>query len=192
MDKIKNFALHIILVAVSVFVLSSCEDSESYADLLTEEIHSVNDYLANQRVVNSVPADSVFEVGPDAPFYRLDEDGLVYMQVIRTGDLNDKAKSDQLIYFRFTRYNLNYWSETGQMVSEGNANDFDFQSTSFRYGNYSLSSSAQYGSGIQLPLAYLGIDCEVNLVIKSQAGFQSEIANVIPFLYNVRYFKSQI
>lgn len=62
----------------------------------------------------------------------------------------------------------------------------------FRFGNYSLQSSAQYGSGIQLPLSYLGIDCEVNIVIKSQYGFTSEMTNVVPYLYNVRYFKSQI
>ena len=35
-------------------------------------------------------------------------------------------------------------------------------------------------------------DCEVNLVIKSQYGIASEISNVVPYLYNVRYFKSQI
>lgn len=29
---------------------------------------------------------------------------------------------------------------------------------------------------------------EVNLVVASEAGFTSEISNVIPFLYNIRYF----
>lgn len=175
-----------------VSAMSSCDDSKSYADLLNDETKSVNCFLAENRVVNSVPADSVFEEGPDAPYYRMDEDGMVYMQVLKSGNKKDKAVSDQLIFFRFTRYNLNYWARTGDMLPEGNANDFDYNATSFRFGNYSLSSSAQYGAGIQLPLGYLGIDCEVNLVIKSQYGFQSEIANVIPFMYNVRYFKSQI
>jgi hypothetical protein len=172
--------------------LHSCSDSTSYADLLTSETHATNAYLADHRVVNSVPADSIFEEGEDAPFYRLDEDGMVYMQVINSGDRSDKAASDQLIYFRFTRYNLKTWAQTGELEGEGNADDFDYSSTSFRYGNYTLSSSYQYGSGIQLPLAYLGVECEVNLIIKSQYGFTSEIANVIPYLYHVRYFKSQV
>ena len=39
---------------------------------------------------------------------------------------------------------------------------------------------------------YLGIDSEVNLVIKSQYGYTEEISNVTPYLYNVRYFRSKI
>lgn len=181
-----------IVAVIAVAMAMSCDDSKSYADLLNDETKSVNSYLADNRVVNSVPADSIFKEGPDAPFYRMDDEGMVYMQVIKSGNKKDKAVADQLIFFRFTRYNLNYWAKTGVFNPEGNANDFDYNATSFRFGNYSLASSAQYGAGIQLPLAYLGIDCEVNLVIKSQYGFQSEIANVIPYLYNVRYFKSQI
>lgn len=192
MEKFLKALLSVIVAIPAMMAVTSCDDSKSYADLLNEEIKSVNSFLADNRVVNSVPADSIFEEGPDAPFYRMDEDGMVYMQVIRSGDLNNKAKSDQLIFFRFTRCNLNYWAKTGDFLYEGNANDFEYNATSFRFGNYTLASSAQYGAGIQLPLAYLGIDCEVNLVIKSQYGFQSEIANVIPYLYNVRYFKSQI
>lgn len=192
MKNIYKAILSIIFAVPALAVVSSCDDSTSYADLLNDETKSVNSYLANNRVVNSVPADSVFEEGPDAPFYRMDEDGMVYMQVLKSGNLEDKAEPDQLIFFRFTRSNLNYWAKTGDFLSEGNANDFEYNATSFRFGNYTLASSSQYGAGIQLPLGYLGIDCEVNLVIKSQYGFQSEIANVIPYLYNVRYFKSQI
>lgn len=33
------------------------------------------------------------------------------------------------------------------------------------------------------------MESEVNLVIKSQYGLSSEISQVIPFFYNVRYFK---
>ena len=64
--------------------------------------------------------------------------------------------------------------------------------TSFRYQNYTLPSSSQWGSGIQLPLEFLPLGCEVNLVIKSQYGWTSEISNVQPFLYHIRYYKSMI
>ena len=46
--------------------------------------------------------------------------------------------------------------------------------------------------GVQVPLIYLPLDCEVNLIVKSQMGRYDEISTVIPFLYNLRYFKSQI
>ncbi len=187
----KLLLLPVMFLAVTVS-LSSCDDSKSYAELLDEETKSVNAFLANQRVVGHIPADSVFEVGADAPYYKMDEEGNIYMQVLNTGNLNEKAKENQKIYFRFMRYNLNTYASGYEPTGEGNANDMEYNAMSFLFGNYTLSSSAQFGSGIQLPLYYLGLDCEVNIVIKSQYGLQSEISNVIPYLYNIRYFKSQI
>lgn len=62
-------------------------------------------------------------------------------------------------------------------------------SASFRYNNYTLTSSSQWGSGLQLPLSVLGLGCRVNLVIKSQYGLSNEISQVVPFYYyDVRYF----
>ena len=55
-----------------------------------------------------------------------------------------------------------------------------------------LPSSAQWGYGLQYPLLFLGVECEVNLIIKSQFGFTNEISYVLPFFYHVRYFHSQI
>lgn len=46
---------------VSAMSLSSCDDGKSYADLLTEETHAVNYYLSNHKVVDEIPADSVFQ-----------------------------------------------------------------------------------------------------------------------------------
>ncbi len=182
-----------ILTAIGLFTfIVSCDDNKSYADLLSDEDKAVNNFLADQIVFNEIPADTVFEIGPDAPYYRLDEDGMMYMQVLKTGDLKDKATDNQLIYFRFMRYNLNYYADGVLPDGEGNAEDMENYYTAFRFGNYTLSSSSQYGAGLQMPLYYLGIDCEVNIVIKSQYGLTSEISNVIPYLYNVRYFKSQI
>ena len=63
--------------------LSSCNDGKTYAQLLNEENHYVNNFLADQRVIGEVPADTVFETGPDAPYYRLNEDGSLYMQVLK-------------------------------------------------------------------------------------------------------------
>ncbi len=190
-----KYITSMLALIVSAIALTACSDSKSYTELLNDETQAVNFYLADQMVTNDIPADSVFLTGPDAPYYRLDEEGNVYMQVINPGHRDDSvycATTDQLIYFRFTRYNLSAWYQYGLWEGVGNATDFSYSPTSFRYGNYTLQSSAMYGAGIQLPLSYLGIDCEVNLVIKSQYGFTDEIANVIPFLYNVRYFKSQI
>jgi hypothetical protein len=188
-----NSLLSVFTILVSSFCfLCSCDDTESYADLLKDENKAVNNFLSDQKVISEIPSDSIFEYGVDAPYYKMDDDGNIYMQVIKPGTKDNMAKKDQLIYFRFTRYDLFAYSNGVLPEGWGNANDFDYKNTEFRFGNYSLPSSSQWGTAIQLPLYYLGIDCEVNLVIKSQYGYTDEISNVIPFLYNVRYFKSQI
>ncbi|MBR2083286.1 MAG: DUF4827 family protein [Muribaculaceae bacterium] len=190
----KQFPFHILLTALlAVVMLTGCNNDQSYADRLNAERNAVNAYLANHRVVMSVPEDSVFEVGPDAPFYRLDPDGNIYMQVLNAGDLNDKAKIGEPIYFRYSRYSLSTWYADGSWtVYSGNESAMDAVSCSFNYSEYTLPSSSQWGYGLQYPLLFLGVECEVNLVIKSQFGFTSEISYVMPFFYHVRYFHSQI
>ena len=47
-----------------------------------------------------------------------------------------------------------------------------------------------WGSGIQTPLAFLNLGCEVNLLLKSQYGWNTELSYVQPYLYHVRYFPS--
>lgn len=179
-------------VVLTGMALTSCSDDESYAELLNDERHACNAFLANFKI-EDVPADSVFEVGSQAPYYKLDDDGNVYMQVLKTGDLNDKAKKSQYIYFRFTRYNLITWyTEDYSWNGEGNADDMSASSTYFMYNDYTLPSSSEWGYGLQMPLNYLGVNCEVNLVIKSQYGTSSEISYVQPYMYHVRYFHSKI
>lgn len=172
-------------------LISSCNDGKSYAELLTDESKAVNTFLANQNVVLDIPEDNAFEVGPDAPFYRMDEEGNVYMQVLSLGNPEMMAEDDDLIYFRFTRSSLYSYDAADGTFTDGwgNSEDLSVGSASFRYNNYSLSSSSQWGAGIQVPLGYLGMYCRVNLIIKSQYGLSTEIANVVPFYYyDVRYF----
>lgn len=51
------------LSMMALLAMVSCSDSKSYAELLTEENHTVNNFLSQHRVVDHIPADSVFEVG---------------------------------------------------------------------------------------------------------------------------------
>ncbi|MDE6510422.1 MAG: DUF4827 domain-containing protein [Muribaculaceae bacterium] len=193
------------LVAVAGLSLCSCNDGKSYAEMLRDETESTNYYLSSFQVINSVPADSVFVSVADmearglsreealavTPFYRLDDDGDVYMQVVNPGT-GEKAEDNQLIYFRFNRSNLNYYYSDGVWISDGNSTDLGTEPSSFRYNNYSLESSYSWGSGLQMPLHFLKLNCEVNLVVKSTVGLVNEQSSVVPYLYNVRYFPSRI
>lgn len=184
----------VLLSALAAIALTGCNDQKSYAEYLNDENKSVNSFLANNRVIAYEQRDSTFkfETGPDAPYYELDEEGNVYMQVISPGTPDNRAVTDQQIYFRFIRYNLNRYIDNKLPAGEGNGIDLTAGSTSFRFNNMQASSSYQWGEGIQMPLMYLPIDCEVNLVLKSQYGPYNEISYVVPYLYNLRYFKSQI
>lgn len=188
------FSYNMLVGLFALMMLAACNNDQSYADRLNEERNAVNSYLANHRVVMSIPEDTVFEVGEDAPFYRIDVDGNVYMQVLKAGDrIHDKAKTSEPIYFRYSRYNLATWYADGTWaITSGNEDAMDAASCSFNYGDYTLPSSSQWGYGLQYPLMFLGVECEVNLVVKSQYGFTSEISYVTPFFFHVRYFHSMI
>lgn len=181
----------IVAAAMACITATSCDDSKTYAELLTDETHYVNNFLADQRVVNEIPADTVFEFGPNAPYYRLDDDGNLYMQVINPGTPGNMVKNNELIYFRFTRYNLAYYRDGSLGDGEGNDNVLG-GNYSFRFGNFELNSSYSFGSGIQTPLNFLPIDAQVNIVIKSQYGMPAEMSYVIPYLYSIRYFRPKI
>lgn len=191
MKKIYHNLALALLMTLSAAAAVSCGDDRSYAKLLNTENANVNRFLADQHVINEVPADSVFEWGADAPYYRLDEDGMLYMQVIDPGTPGNMVKQDEQIYFRFTRYNIASYDDGEFSVSEGN-DDVLNGNLSFRYNNYRVSSSYDFGPGIQKPLSYLPVDCVVNIVIKSQWGMPGEMSYVTPYLYNIRYFRPKI
>lgn len=168
----------------------ACEKGESYADLLKKEEKAVNWYLSGESVETVIPNDSIFIEGEEAPFYKMNEDGSVYMKVIDAGD-KEKVKQGDRVYFRYSRMNLRNFYEADVEQWLGNSSDLSSStiSTSFIFGNYILSSSYQYGTGIQLPLNYIGYNSRVRLVLKSQAGFYSEQSQCLPYVYDVRYFK---
>ena len=183
MNKIFRIFLPLVALALSV---TSCEDTKSYAELLTDENHTVNRFLVQHRVEESFPED--FEVGENAPYYRVDESGDVYMQVLQRGNGTFPQKNDR-VYFRYTNYDLNSYVVGGENHGSGNADNVGgTTATFFLLDNYSVSESTQYGTGIQIPVKLLGFDCKVNVVIKSQAGPTSMMSYVIPFLYTVSYY----
>lgn len=205
--KLSKYIISALAAFAAVTAISSCKDKESYADLLTDENKAVNAYLANYPVISSIPADHEFvntmqimqeqglsreEAEKLTPFYRMDEDGNCYMQVINPGLTDQMAEEDQQIFFRFTRYNIKAWHLYGVWEGSGNATDLGTNTTSFRYKNKTLTSTTQWGEGIQIPLEYLCLGCEVNIIIKSTLGPEDEITSVYPYLYNIRYFESKV
>ena len=187
-NKIIGGGLFLLSVLIGI---SGCSKTESYSELLREEEKAANWYLASCKVENEIPADSIsFLTGSDAPFYRLDEDGYVYMQVISKGD-GGKVEDGDLVYFRFSRKNLKYMYEGIETDWSGNSDNLLTGPTSFTFNSTTLSSTTKYGTGIQMPLRFLEYNSEVNLVLKSYYGFTEEQAYCVPYIINLRYFKPE-
>ena len=186
------------LLTLSGAGVASCSKTESYSELLREEEKAVNWYLASQKVSIELPEDSIsFETGTDAPFYRLDENGYVYMQVINKGDVDpvtnrpaDPVKSGDVVYFRYMRKSIQDLYNGVESDWSGHSDNLT-QPTSFVYKNTYLSSTTQFGTGIQMPLKFLGYGSEVNLVLKSYYGFSIDQTYCIPYIMNIRYFKPE-
>lgn len=190
MKKIYIFALG--LLGALTLLGSACSKSKSYSELLRDEEKAVNWYMSNQKVISEIPADSVFISGPDAPYYRMDEDGNIYMQVVNPGTRGNKVADDRLVYFRYMRTNIISLASGDNPSPSGNANDVGGNNTcSFRFNNMQVSVSQNYGYGVQLPLFYLPVDCEVNLVIRAYYGFNGEAGTCQPYLYNIKYYPAQ-
>lgn len=184
-----------ILITFIGFLFSGCDKTQSYSELLSAEEKAVNWFLAGQNVILDLPEDpqdliSVVEVGEDAPYYKLDADGYVYMQVV-SADYKDMVDEGDLVYFRFSRENISLMKEGVEQIPGGNSDYLSYGSTSFIYKNTTLTSTTTWGTGVQMPLKYMGYNSEVNLVLRSYYGFLDEQSTCVPYLINLRYFKPE-
>ena len=182
--------------------LISCEKTQSYSELLREEEKACNWYLSGQNVSLDLPEDPKDLVtsetlksdgsqwGEDAPYYKLDSEGYVYMQVV-SADFDEMVAIGDLVYFRFMRENIKELYENVETTSNGNSDYLPNGTTSFVYKNTYLSSTTTWGTGIQMPLQYIGYNSEVNLVLKSYYGFTEDQTYCIPYLINIKYFKPE-
>jgi hypothetical protein len=185
-----NTVVMSLLAALVAPVIVGCSDSESYSNLLKAEEKATNWYLADKTIALTIPEDSVFITGEDAPYYKMDDDGYLYMQVINAGDPNNRAVKGDKVYFRYRRMNIKTLYTTGSATWSGNTDDMEMSTSNFWYKNYVLSESTTYGTAIQTPLNYLGYDCEVNLVLRSYYGFSADQSYCNPYAMNVKYYKA--
>lgn len=192
----KKNKITIFLACLSVMLgaaMTSCDDTQSYSDLLRDEEKAVNWYLSALRVEPYAPKTiDEFIIGEDAPYYKMDEDGYLYMQIVNKGS-DEMAEVNDRVYFRFMRKCIKYLYQGYDVSWEGNAWDMNngLGSTSLIYQNYSVPTTSQFGTGIQLPLQYCGYDSEVNLVISSNQGFTTDQTSCLPYIYNVKYYKAE-
>lgn len=202
MKRIKNKYIYLIAMTLVMITGVSCSKTQSYSELLREEEKACNWFLSNKNIFLELPEDPedfiTFSTldeegqpyGENAPFYKLDEDGYVYMQIVNA-DYDDMVAVGDLVYFRFSRESIKDLYEGVSTGPSGNSSYLPNGTTSFVYKNTYLSSTTTWGTGIQMPLKYVGYNSEVNLVLKSYYGFTEEQTYCIPYIINLRYFKPE-
>lgn len=185
--------IYLAIFTLLLLSLGGCKDEESYSDLLRDEEKAVNWYLAQNKVALEIPENDDFLTGEEAPYYKMDDEGHLYMQVISKGEMSNRPATGDKIYFRFNRWNLKIMAEGGNAPAEGNMDNLNsfWKSSYFFLGSTIYPSTTQYGEGIQVPMKYFGYNCEVNLIIKSYTGFSIDQSQCIPYKYNVKYFKAE-
>lgn len=200
--KRKHCIIKQFLIFIIPFMALGCSKSQSYSELLRDEERACNWWLSDKNVNLELPED-IREIitsetlrsgnhtwGEDAPFYKLDAEGYVYMQVVRA-DFSEMVEEGDLVYFRYVRESILDLYDGVEGTTEGNGNYLPSGSKSFVYRNTYLSSTTTWGTGIQMPLQYIGYNSEVNLVLKSYYGFTNEQSYCIPFLINIKYYKPE-
>lgn len=189
--KMKIYAYILFAGMISIPVFSSCDHTKSYSELLKEEEHAVNWYMANQQIVPYIPEDSVFKIGTNAPYYKMDNNGYVYMQIVNRGDMNNRPKKGETVYFRYKYQSIKDLANGLDAKWYGNAENLQASSKSLIYGNTTITSTTSFGEGIQVPLEFVGYNSEVNMVIKSPMGPLEDQTLCLPFVYNIKYFKAE-
>ena len=188
----KNKTLTAVVALIAVLLSTAgCSKTKSYSELLNEEERAVNWYIAKFDVETRIPEDSVFITGKNAPFYKMDREGNVYMRVINAGDPKLKVKEGDRVFFSYMGMSIKDYKDTGTETWTGNAENPQLGSSSFYYKNTVLTSSTRYGTGIQVPMQYLGLNSEVEIVIKSLVGFTMYMNTCDPYVYKVRYFPAE-
>ncbi|MCM1377678.1 MAG: DUF4827 domain-containing protein [Clostridium sp.] len=188
--KFSKYILSLSLIMVLLF--SACSKSESYSNLLKDEERAVNWYLSGQQVCVEIPADSILLHGENAPYYKMNEEGTIYMKVLTPGDLTpeNRPQINDNISIRYNRLNLRRLYEDGAAEWEGNSDDLAMGSLSIVYGSTLLPETTKLGQGLQEPLKFLGYNSRVMLIIKASVGPTDEQSQCIPYLYDIRYFKT--
>lgn len=202
----------ILACLIGVFVLSSCSDTETYAEQKEKERDCINNYIADQGI--KVISESQFleqdtTTNLDNNEYVLFETTGVYMQIIRRG-CGKMIQSGETtnVLCRFSEWNLMedtlqatnnvmYYSPTPDIMSVTNTSgtfsaSFDANSSVM----YSYYGSTSVPSGWLVPLKYIKVGrvekegdeiAKVRLIVPHSQGQQYASANVYPCLYEITY-----
>lgn len=155
------------------FVWTGCDDEKTYSELLSDEEDAIRSFLKSKEVSTVLPKDTVF--ADSTIFYALPKG--VYMRVIHQ-DNEVMAKPGAYVYIRYKRTNL-----LTNVTLNMNWNT----PITYVYFIYKNPAMTGMGEGIEIPLAYVGKNSEIELLVPSKVGGVADASAVTPVLYRLKY-----
>ncbi len=208
--KILKFAL---AALAGLLLITSCSDTETYADKKKKERSAISRYIKNQNInviseEKFFSQDSMTDVSKNE--YVLFESSGVYMQIIRKG-CGEKLKIGETAtaLCRFNEYNLLESDSTLQLTNiyqykwlvdklnvnnnSGTINGSFISGSSLMYTRY---GQAAVPSGWLTPLSYVNLGrpekdgdqvAKVKIIVPHSEGQSDASSNVYPCLYELTY-----
>lgn len=165
---------------LSTIVLSSCNDSETYADQLKIEKETIAAYIKREKINVLKTFPTKFEEWGDNNYY-LSESGL-YFHLVDSGDVGSTVELElnDLVVPRYKEYTLTLPSDT--TTYNWNTQDYPFPA-SFNYGNTTQSCEAFHEAAKYMKRN----NSQAKIIVPSKIGFYaSDLKAATPYGYELK------
>ncbi|WP_321479167.1 DUF4827 domain-containing protein [uncultured Bacteroides sp.] len=193
----KKLALLFINLLCIAALFQACDNTKTYADMLSDEKKAVSEYIKdnNIKVISQDEFEKDTITNVDENEYVGFSNG-VYMQIVNRGE-GDTVKTRDQILVRFMEYDIMQKDTT--IVSNYNADNwvdvFNYTSTGTSVsGTFIDGSMSQYygpnvPSGWLIPLKYIKNNAHVKLIVPSKMGHTNASRYVYPYFYDILKFQ---
>lgn len=163
---------------VSGYVCTSCDDTETYAELLDAEKTAIKSYIKKNNIIvlSTFPKDSIFKDNE----YFLDDEGL-YIHIDSLGSKR-KVQTGETVLLWFDKH--------GPMPTDTSvACNYTYpKPDEFVYmGSYTSTRYAWYR-----PLKWVGNGAKVKVIAPHTAGNTNDQSNVLAYTYELEYILTKL
>lgn len=193
----KKLALLFFSILAVGFVLQSCDNTKTYAEMLQDEKNAINSYIKKNKITVITPEEFLVDTVTAENEYVLFSDG-VYMNIVDRGSGAAPADRDN-ITVRFTEFDIINDTTTLSNV------DYDQAVDAFYYTISGTSALGQfepesymyfaYGSAVpagwMVPLPYIKNKAHVKLIVPAKMGHTTAQQMVTPYFYDLKKIQIQ-
>lgn len=163
---------------VSGFILTSCDKTQTYAELLDAEKAAIRSYIKKYNIVvlSTFPKDSIFKENE----YFLDDQGL-YIHIDSLGGKRKVQTGETVLLWFKKRGPLPNESDTACNYTYTKPDEFVYM------GSYTSTRYAWYR-----PLKWVGNGGKVKVIAPHSAGNTTDQSNVEAFTYDLEYILTKL